>query len=1036
MEQKIKPYISVIIPAFNEADDILFTLNKIISYFKEKNHRFEIIVVDDGSNDKTSEVVKNLNLENVRVLKHESNVGKGAAVKTGMMNARGGVRMFLDADYQITIDNLDRFLPHLGDYDIVIGSTPPKLKTLLERRSLLGVAAKLLISLVMGWSIKDSQRGIKIFTQKAAEYIFPKQTIEKWGFDIEDLAIALEGGFRVKEISVEYTKPKKSNVSTSSYLQTLWELLKIKRNLFLGKYSDKRGYRSFIPSLVLFFVFGSLFLSQRIFFDGDTLSIFYPFAFRYDNAPIPLWDITILSGFPSPASFQLGFFNPLYAIAYRLFNYVTGYSFLVVFYFLAAFLLSYLFLRKINISREGSLLGAMAYTFSQFNMHWMGNIAVTASIILLPAVFLAVQDAFDNRRKYLFVFSIILAVSWSSAHNQLVILSLLGGAFYALYLIWKEFLSRKMVLGIVKKSFFLILSVLVGTALVFPQLFYSWQFSQLSTRVGGLSYALASVDAAVFLDWIKYILPGFGLRYATSGEFLPYIGFFPLILGFLMVRQIVKRRIRADNTIFFFAGLFIFSLIMAVKFSPLFWLANHVPILNLFRGPSRWMFIGNFAAAVLAGGGFDYAMAHWEQWRSKAEPWLRRFSLTIFGLALLSNAIYFLYGDRVIALAQVLFDKYWFAKTTGLPLGYYHQVLALIIETSFKNLSLLNYKFVFPVAVIFSAYAVVRYSSQNRNTFAMWVLGLSLLNFIFLGAAELRFADRSIITKPPEMAEFILGREKENSNYRIFSFLIGTGSSQKITAINGEKSVGDGLRYIVDGLTPNSNVYWNIPHIDGYEPIAPLRNQRILAAIGSESSQRFTSLANEAIPFNEKLSKFLSRIPLLSMMNTKYIISAFELPPTANLSLIHTASSTRFNIPLYLYENKKVLPRIYLANSVEYITETDEEKNFETVSHISNNFSKKTFIECQDCQDQKNLPSASDSITITEYKDGYVSLNTSITQGRWLIFSESNLPGWHITLDGKPTQSFMANYLYHGVYIPGGNHEIVFQYKLLKLLEK
>ena len=107
----INQVISVVIPSFNEADTILFTLDRVINYFKKRNYKFEIGVVDDGSDDGMAEIVKKANLENVRIVRHEINLGKGAAVRTGMINAYGYLKMFLDADYQISIYNLDNFFP-------------------------------------------------------------------------------------------------------------------------------------------------------------------------------------------------------------------------------------------------------------------------------------------------------------------------------------------------------------------------------------------------------------------------------------------------------------------------------------------------------------------------------------------------------------------------------------------------------------------------------------------------------------------------------------------------------------------------------------------------------------------------------------------------------------------------------------------------------------------------------------------------------------------------------------------------------------
>jgi dolichyl-phosphate beta-glucosyltransferase len=250
-----KPHLSVIIPAYNEEKRISATLLDIDKYLSRQNYQYEIIVVSDGSTDDTVNVVRNLKsqISNLKVIDNKKNCGKGCVVKQGMLEARGEYRLFTDADNSTTIDHLDKFWPFLSapkrdlasggkeGYDTVIGSIEIKGAKIKEEaawyRRLLGKYSKYVIRILAGlWEIHDSQRGFKLFTAKAAEKIFPKQTIMRWGFDIEILVLAKKMGFKIKEVPVNWSNPGESKVTLKSYIKTFQELLKIKWNLITNKY--------------------------------------------------------------------------------------------------------------------------------------------------------------------------------------------------------------------------------------------------------------------------------------------------------------------------------------------------------------------------------------------------------------------------------------------------------------------------------------------------------------------------------------------------------------------------------------------------------------------------------------------------------------------------------------------------------------------------------------------------------------------------------------------------------------------------------
>jgi glycosyltransferase involved in cell wall biosynthesis len=225
------PFLSIIIPAYNEAQRIGPTLDAVTSYFSKKNMKHEIIVVDDGSKDTTSIVSQKF--PKVRVLVNEKNRGKGYSVKRGMAEARGECRLFMDADHSVHIDNLDRFLEELQKgADVAIASIEVPGSTIQDAnyryRRALGRWSKWLIRAVATPGIHDTQRGFKLFTKNAAESLFPPLITDRWGFDIEILRRAQKKGLIIRELPVEWNNSKATSVTLGSYFRTLFELIKIR----------------------------------------------------------------------------------------------------------------------------------------------------------------------------------------------------------------------------------------------------------------------------------------------------------------------------------------------------------------------------------------------------------------------------------------------------------------------------------------------------------------------------------------------------------------------------------------------------------------------------------------------------------------------------------------------------------------------------------------------------------------------------------------------------------------------------------------
>lgn len=246
LETKMSKKLSVIIPAYNEEKRIEKTLLEVDSYLEKQNYDYEIIVVDNNSNDLTSDVVRKLEsttVQNAKVVL-ETIKGKGAAVRKGMFEAVGEYSVFMDADDATPISEIEKFWPYLeSGIEVVIGSryqdpSTVKIKQPLYR-VILSRMANTLIQIVLIPHIKDTQCGFKAFKSTASKEIFKHVTIFGWAFDMELLAIALRLSYRIKEVPVSWEEHGGSHVPLGAYIQSLIDLFRIKWRALTGQYSSK-----------------------------------------------------------------------------------------------------------------------------------------------------------------------------------------------------------------------------------------------------------------------------------------------------------------------------------------------------------------------------------------------------------------------------------------------------------------------------------------------------------------------------------------------------------------------------------------------------------------------------------------------------------------------------------------------------------------------------------------------------------------------------------------------------------------------------
>jgi len=241
-----KPYLSVIIPAYNEAKRLPLTLIDVDRHLESQEYSYEILVVNDGSTDATAEIVRRFMplVENMRLIDNKENKGKGAVVKQGMLAARGTWRLFMDADNSTTIIEFNKMIPYFkNNFEVVIGSRDVKGAKMMPPqpfyKRIFGDIGNLIIQILLLPGIWDTQCGFKCFSDEAAEKVFNLTRIDKWGFDAEALALAKELGYKIKEMPVFWVNDIRSHVKLTSYLQVFWEVVKVRWWIWRDYYNLK-----------------------------------------------------------------------------------------------------------------------------------------------------------------------------------------------------------------------------------------------------------------------------------------------------------------------------------------------------------------------------------------------------------------------------------------------------------------------------------------------------------------------------------------------------------------------------------------------------------------------------------------------------------------------------------------------------------------------------------------------------------------------------------------------------------------------------
>ena len=228
---------TIVIPAYNEEKRIGATLERTLAYVAERPHwQFDVLIVDDGSTDGTVPLIAawQARAQDIRLLSHETNMGKGWAVRTGMLAADGDYVLFMDADGSTDIAEFDNLVEAVNrGADVAIGSRALAGSRIRRHqpvvREAMGKAFTMLVRILAVPHVSDATCGFKLFRKPVIDALFGRQILRGWVFDVEILYLAAKSGLQVAEVPVQWTDSPDTRVDLARVvLPSLWDLLRVR----------------------------------------------------------------------------------------------------------------------------------------------------------------------------------------------------------------------------------------------------------------------------------------------------------------------------------------------------------------------------------------------------------------------------------------------------------------------------------------------------------------------------------------------------------------------------------------------------------------------------------------------------------------------------------------------------------------------------------------------------------------------------------------------------------------------------------------
>jgi len=773
-------------------------------------------------------------------------------------------------------------------------------------------------------------------------------------------------------------------------------------------------------------LFGGKIINDAYGFDFGAYKFFKEFGGTFKSYnELQLWWSSYVAGY-SVYLTQMGLFSPLVLIFYKIFSGFTVYNWLTFINFILGGLCMYWLSRNLKLSKIASIICGLAYVFSQNNLYWGATLPFTNTYLFIPLFFLVLLKISENKKLWWFWGILVTAYGLAATEIQIVFFTLVIGFFWVLFLTYfHNFDYGHISIAKFKPIFGYLVVVAGGAVLASFWLLPVLNYLKFTLRSSALSFENLVYDFMKVVDPLRFFYPFIQLPQFTGLASLSltpnyYIGVLTFLLAVASLFLIKK-----NKTIAFFSGVAAFSFFVRIKWTGIFWALHFLPGFNRFKGAFHWAFMSTFALVLLAGFGLDN-LEH-----IKESKYFKKFisTLKIFAWAnIIGVAILFFTGllrNQILDKIFQFFDAKVYSRTRQFPLEHYHNVITAEFNKFLDAFSFANYHFVvsfFSILIAILIFVLYQRGKINFDNFKKYALAFTFVSLVLIWQGYYNFIPQSKITNYPDTVSFIKAHLGKDEHYRFFRFY-PPESYQAFEVFD----IKDWTDYKLKTLESNIGLYFDMDTFGGVESFLSARIANVFDEIGLETTTTIAGkpwLRSTTLSLDEKISRFTSpeNQNLFSMLNIKYIFSSFKLP---NFKLIYETTATEKNIPVYVYENPEVMPRIYFAKTVKYV---DSKSDFSELLSVRN-FHELTLIECQkDCPVQSSKLQVLNSVVIEEFQPQLVKTKTKSDQGRWLVYSDANLPTWEAYIDNQKTPIYTANYLFKAVFVPKGEHEVIFKY--------
>ncbi|MDP2696278.1 MAG: hypothetical protein Q8O87_03475 [bacterium] len=780
-------------------------------------------------------------------------------------------------------------------------------------------------------------------------------------------------------------------------------------------------------ALLFILAFAPLLLGGQLVFDDDLLGTFYPYYHFYsqsiDSGDSFLWNPNSSSGYPPFVGIVNSLLSPVTYLLSVLLPPLANYHWTLWFYIVLAIFFCDLFLRDVGIKFWGRLIGALVFVSGPIFLNL--DISTIAPMYALPLMLFCLWRIKHSQRLWAYVIlgGIGLTVSWLASFQGFLLQVFIFAGAFVLVLGWKDRVVLRRLIAA------LILIVLIAAALSSFYLYWGSTLASLSERAGGLSYEQSAVKATTLWDLSRFWLPSFKVNYFAISQATLYLGFLPL---FFFVLAFFKRQ--TNRLYYFFLLAYAVAFLISIKYSPLFWILQKLPILNLFKVPSRWMFTSSFAAAFLIATNVNIIFDSTEKIGKKIYSWFARVNCTIAAIIAVASSLFIFGYDRILAFLKSLFLANFYAGTSqAIPLDSYYR----LIETWLGNfrrvfdLSVATVFWPFIFMVLGLALLWIFYSKQilDNKSFIRWAGVLTVFNFLFvLYSFYPTFSQKIVEDKSPTI-EFL-----QQHPGKFLSFLPNRPHHEYAVSphdLTIETQVAPWLL----GLNSDIHLLYGLDGAGNSDSLLNRRMGRLLAAVGEGSilgESEEVNLIDQLVTPEEKIKTLESRRNLLDWLGIRYIITAYELGEPFK-KVLTTRNQLPYDYEVFIYENPSYHSSAYLSENVE-IMKQDEHISFRRMFNAAS--ADVDILECitEACLGLANGSLAdNDGVHIVERHNDSIILTAETDRSRLLVLLQNNLPGWLATIDGQPAEILMVNGTFIATIVPTGDHKIEFKYKPWKI---